>query len=144
VFVGTTNFAVAFAMEAAHVLHFPNFDNKDKKTLITFIDKNADKEKDEFIIRNRHFFEVQPYYYYDLTSDEKEDMEPQGIRTDFLKFEGKNADFLDVEFEFIKGDVFSKKVQDKISGWADDTTGQYLSIFLALSDQRQNFRLFPK
>lgn len=139
VFVGTTNFAVAFAMEAAHVLHFPNFDNKDKKTLITFIDKNADKEKDEFIIRNRHFFEVQPYYYYDLTSEEKEDMEPQGIRTDFLKFEGKNADFLDVEFEFIKGDVFSKKVQDKISGWADDTTGQYLSIFLALSDQRQNF-----
>ena len=139
VFVGTTNFAVAFAMEAAHVLHFPNFDNKDKKTLITFIDKNADKEKDEFIIRNRHFFEVQPYYYYDLTSEEKEEVEPQGIRTDFLKFEGKNADFLDVEFEFIKGDVFSKKVQDKISGWADDTTGQYLSIFLALSDQRQNF-----
>ena len=137
VFVGTTNFAVAFAMEAAHVFHFPN--GEKVKTLITFIDKNADKEKDEFIIRNRHFFEVQPYYYYDLTSNKKDKLEPDGIRTDFVKFNGKDAGFLDVEFEFIKGDVFSKMVQDKISKWADDTKGQYLSIFLALSEQRQNF-----
>ena len=49
VFVGTTNFAVAFAMEAAHVLHFPNFAKKGIRTLITFIDVNADKEKDEFL-----------------------------------------------------------------------------------------------
>ena len=67
VFVGTTNFAVAFAMEAAHVLHFPNAEKA--KTKITFIDKNADKEKEEFIIRNRHFFEIQPFYYYDLTNE---------------------------------------------------------------------------
>ena len=146
VFVGTTNFAVAFAMEAAHVLHFPNFEEKGVKTRITFIDKNADKEKDEFIIRNRHFFEVQPYYYYDLTEEGEEEGEEEkakkekcGLRTDFLKFNGNNAGFLDVEFEFIKGDIFSKKVQDKISIWAKDMDGQYLSIFLALSDQRQNF-----
>ena len=139
VFVGTTNFAVAFAMEAAHVLHFPNFESKGVKTLITFIDKNADVEKDEFIIRNRHFFEVQPYYYYDLTHEKEEKKEPQGIRRDFVQFNGKDAGFLDVEFEFIKGDVFSKSVQDKITEWADNTKGQYLSIFLALADQRQNF-----
>ena len=48
VFVGTTNFAVAFAMEAANVLHFPNFNHDHRlKTKITFIDINADKEKDE-------------------------------------------------------------------------------------------------
>ncbi len=47
VFVGTTNFAVSFAMEAAHVLHFPNFNhNHALKTRITFIDINADKEKE--------------------------------------------------------------------------------------------------
>ena len=54
VFVGTTNLAVAFAMEAANVLHFPNANKK--RTRITFIDINADKERDEFITRNRHFF----------------------------------------------------------------------------------------
>jgi hypothetical protein len=139
VFVGTTNFAVAFAMEAAHVLHFPNFDNKKQsvKTRITFIEKNADKEKDEFIIRNRHFFEVQLYYYRDLSENSTNDKETQC--TEFLQFSGDDANFLDVEFEFIKGDVFSKKVQDEISNWASDTKNQYLSLFLALSDQRQNF-----
>lgn len=141
VFVGTTNFAVAFAMEAAHVLHFPNFDSKGVRTLITFIDKNADKEKDEFIIRNRHFFEVQPFYYFDKTNEEEEKKELQGKRDEYVIFKGDNADFLDVEFEFIKGDVFSKDIQDEISKWANDKKHQYLSIFLAMTDQRQNFVL---
>ena len=138
VFVGTTNFAVAFAMEAAHVLHFPNADKA--KTRITFIDVNADKEKDEFITRNRHFFEVQAYRYKDLSSEPKD--VPGYIGTECLMFTGDNANFLDVEFEFIKGDVFSKRVQDVISCWADEhNSKQYLSIFLAMTDQRQNFVL---
>ena len=138
VFVGTTNFAVAFAMEAANVLHFPNFSqNMRLKTRITFIDRNADVEKEEFITRNRHFFEVQAYSYYDLT--DKTEKEKQGIRTERLQFSGSNANFLDVEFEFIKGDIFTKAVQDKICEWSKDTERQYLSIFLALADQRQNF-----
>ena len=51
------------------------------------------------------------------------------------------TDFLDVEFEFIKGDIFSKNVQDEISKWAKDKDGQYLSIFLAMSNQRRNFAI---
>lgn len=139
VFVGTTNFAVAFAMEAAHVLHFPNADKR--KTRITFIDVNADKEKDEFITRNRHFFEVQPYYFYDLTNDKDEKKEEQGLRDEYVIFTGKDRAFLDVEFEFIKGNVFSKKVQDEISKWSGEHKDdkQSLSIFLALADQRENF-----
>lgn len=139
VFVGTTNFAVAFAMEAAHVLHFPNSDKR--KTRITFIDVKVDKEKDEFITRNRHFFEVQPYYFYDLTNEEDEKKEKQGLRDDYVIFTGKDREFLDVEFEFIKGNVFSKKVQDEISKWASEhkEEKQCLSIFLALADQRENF-----
>lgn len=139
VFVGTTNFAVAFAMEAAHVLHFPNADKA--KTRITFIDVNADKEKDEFITRNRHFFEVQPYYFYDLTNEKVEKKEEQGLRDEYVIFTGKDRAFLDIEFEFIKGNVFSKKVQNEISKWASEHKDdkQSLSIFLALADQRENF-----
>ena len=139
VFVGTTNFAVAFAMEAAHVLHFPNANIM--KTRITFIDVNADKEKDEFITRNRHFFEVQPYYFYDLTKEKEEKKEEQGLRDEYVIFTGIDRAFLDVEFEFIKGNVFSKKVQDEISKWASEHRDdkQCLSIFLALADQRENF-----
>lgn len=110
VFVGTTNFAVAFAMEAAHLLHFPNFASKGVKTLITFIDINANKEKDEFTTRNRHLFEV-------LESP---------------------SNFLDVEFEFIQGDIFSRPIQELVKIWAT-SNDEYLSIFLAMSNQRQNF-----
>lgn len=143
VFVGTTNFAVAFAMEAAHVLHFPNADKA--KTRITFIDVNADKEKDEFITRNRHFFEVQPYWYSDLTvaknDKEKDAATPQKPNDEYVIFAGDDQAFLDVEFEFIKGNVFSKTVQDEISKWASEHKDekQCLSIFLALADQRENF-----
>jgi len=140
VFVCTTNFAVAFAMEAANVLHFPNAQNV--KTLITFIDRNADKEKDEFITRNRHFFEIQKYAYYDLSDEQEEKKQQQGIRTEHLTFTGEEANFLDIEFEFIKGNIFSKKVQDKIAEWSKEhNEKQYLSIFLAMADQRQNFVL---
>lgn len=136
VFAGTTNFAVSFAMEAAHVLHFPNFNkNHNLKTRITFIDINADKEKDEFITRNRHFFEIQDYIYRDLSDH----LRPMSYNMPATYFRDEEANFLDVEFEFIKGDIFSARVQAEISRWAQDTDGQYLSIFLALKDQRSNF-----
>lgn len=144
VFVGTTNFAVAFAMEAAHLLHFPNFDTKGVKTKITFIDRNAGKEKDEFIIRNRHFFEVQSYTYRDLSNNADRKVQPNTTASYFGRHEGyeqgKDYDFLDVEFEFIKGDVFSEEIQEEIRNWSSEhNTKQYLSIFLAMADQRQNF-----
>lgn len=143
VFVGTTNFAVAFAMEAAHVLHFPNFHGKGVKTLITFIDKNADTEKDVFIARNRHFFEVQSHYYWDLTvkseTQSREVIPPTFFNNENGYTKNEDYDFLDVEFEFIKGDIFSKKVQNVIRDWAKDKKNQYLSIFLAQADQRNNF-----
>lgn len=146
VFVGTTNFAVAFAMEAAHILHFPN--GPDVKTRITFIDKNADEEKAEFIIRNRHYFEIQQYFYSDLSNGDEKLKEKQGLRNEFVYFNRKNgylkndANFLDVEFEFIKGNVFSKEVQELISDWGKEhNEKQYLSIFMAMSNQRQNFVL---
>lgn len=143
VFVGTTNFAVAFAMEAANVLHFPS--SEKARTRITFIDKRMDEEKDEFITRNRHFFEVQSYYYCDLSKGGEYKFGNNRVN-ESLYFTEKNgykvedANFLDVEFEFIKGDVFSKPVQDLIGGWAQEhNRKQYLSIFLAMANQRQNF-----
>lgn len=145
VFIGTTYFAVAFAMEAAHVLHFPNFRKKGVRTLITFIDINSDKEKDVFIARNRHFFEIQPYYYCDLSQGEEYKSKDEYLRDEYVYFnkdrnyQDDDSNFLDVEFEFIKGDIFSKNVQNVVSNWAKDKDNQYLSIFLALADQRTNF-----
>lgn len=136
VFVGTTNFAVAFAQEAAHVLHFPNFNkNNNLKTRITFIELNADKEKHLFVTRNRHFFEVQHLLYRDL-SEESQDNQVKTEKP--LVFNHGDGDFLDIEYEFIKGNVFSTPIQHLLESWATDGK-QYLSIFLTLADQRENF-----
>lgn len=140
VFIGTTNFAASFAMEAAHMLHFANFneDTRGPKTRITFIEQNAEKEMAQFLTRNRHFFEIQSYLYRDLTDGKVKDPE---LRSEYISKKITKTDFLDVEFEFIKGDVYTKAVQDLISSWAEDQDGQYLSIFLLLSDQRLNFMM---
>lgn len=142
VFVGTSNFSVSFAMEAAHLLHFPNFE-KDHllKTRITFIEKNADEEMRLFTTRNRHFFEIQPYYYRDLTKGYSPD-EVSLQKRDLLSNELEHLDFLDVDFEFIKGDVYSSDVQHLIRDWAKcHKEDRYLSIFLAMADQRNNFNM---
>ena len=137
VFVGTSYFSVAFAMEAAHMLHFPNFEgDKSLKTRITFIELNAETELNEFATRNRHFFEVQPYWYRDMAvNGGKAD-----CRDNMVSPRLDQKGFLDVEFEFVKGDIYSKEVQDLIAQWATDD-GQYLSLFLAMADQRKNFML---
>ena len=155
VFVGTSNFSVAFAMEAAHLLHFPNFERDNSlRTRITFIDINADEELKLFSTRNRHFFEVQPYFFQDTTAEELSIkkylnitpsysiISPLDIKrkrmTEMLSYEMEHSGFLDVEFEFVKGDVFSSSVQKLIKEWATDKQ-QYLSLFLAMAEQRKNF-----
>ena len=145
VFVGTTNSAVGLATEAAHVLHFPNFIRDPKlKTRITFIEVNADREKDEFITRFRHYFEVQPYLYRDLSDRTRRTIPDPCLCEEYILKEGlsqkgKDYGFLDVEFEFIKGDIFSQQVQQVIGEWAKDSDNQYLSLFIALSNHRTNF-----
>lgn len=132
VFVGTSNLAVSFATEAAHMLHFPNFRHDNAlRTRVTFIELNADKEMNLFRTRNRHLFQIQDPIYRDLTKNE--DMNS--------RLSLKKDNFLDVEYEFIKGDVFSEEAQNLIKEWADDKEHQYLSIFLTMTDQRSNFMM---
>lgn len=138
VFVGTTNFSVAFAMEAAHLLHFPNFETDHSlKTRITFIEKKADEELRIFATRNRHFFEVQPYYYRKMTAKRTREERREDLLDPVMEH-----GFLDVEFEFIKGDAYSPEVQRLLQRWANEhKEKQYLSIFLAMSNQRDNFTM---
>lgn len=133
VFVGTSTLAVAFAMEAAHVLHFPNYkDGRMRKTRITFIDINADKEMLIFITRNRHFFDIQSCVYRDSKTGQVESIIGDS--------ETSQNDFLDIDFEFVKGDIFSKDIQRELRSWATDNN-QCLSVFLTMSDQNMNFAI---
>lgn len=127
VIVGTSNFGVTLGIEAAKILHFPNFKKGKNLTRITFIDLNADSEKNLFMTRFRHFFEVQSHWY-------------NGKQYPATKFEGDRADFLDVKFEFIEGDIYSTEIQKQIESWVSDKT-QLVSLIFAMRDARHNMAI---
>ena len=137
VFVGTSTFAVSFAREAAQLLHFPNSDGRKCRTRITFIDNNMKVEMQEVITRYRHLFEIQSYYYGDYSEEGDQKSELVSSRTNSAF---THRDFLDVEFEFINGDIFSAPVQQLLCEWHRDQS-QYLSLFLAMSRQSKNFAI---
>lgn len=136
VIIGMSRMGVAMGIEAAHLLHFPNFcRDKSKKSVITFIDENADREMNFFCGRYRHYFEISSTHYYDMSNGKK--------RRKYIhptRFEGKDADFLDVEFEFIKGRAETPAIQNRIKEWVDDPN-QVLTIAVCLNYPPQSMAM---
>lgn len=108
IIVGMTDLGKSLALNAAHVLHFPNFKEGDFETYtrITFIDKRADELGERF--RNRHsvLFELARWKagnnWVDPLSDE-DSSSP-------YKYLGPK-NFMDIEWEFIKGDIASPEIR---------------------------------
>lgn len=136
VIIGMSRMGVALGVEAAHLLHFPNFcrDNS-KKSVITFIDEIADEEMNFFCGRYRHYFEIATTYYYDKSSGEigRKVIPPS-------RFEGKDADFLDVQFEFIKDRAESPLIQNKIKEWVHNPD-EILTIAVCLNYPPQSMAM---
>ena len=99
--VGMSRMGVAMAIEAAHLAHFPNFETRGKRTKITFIDKNAQQDKDFFMGRFKDLFAVSKWTADGLVHN------PQNV-------EHLGGDFLDVEWEFITGGIEQPEVQKHI------------------------------
>lgn len=108
IILGMSSMGVAMGTFAAHLLHFPNFcRDHTKKSRITFIDANADREMDFFRNRYRGIFEISSSLYRDYTKDE---MEEKVLPPTYFK--GDDANFLDIEFEFFKGYAESTAIQE--------------------------------
>ncbi len=116
VIVGMSKMGLAMAMQAAQVAHYPNFkiaDENGKKverplrTRITFIDENADSEMEFFMGRFQNLFALSRYRYIDASC---KDCDLDAPWTDAVTAEGSEYtaigdNFLDIEWEFIKGSV---------------------------------------
>ncbi len=137
VIAGMTELGTTVAVEAAKVLHFPNFDGAERRTRITMIDAAADTLRHRFIARCRHFFEVQSHGYADLSAASAVSAGEFLQWMPATKFEGADADFLDVEFVFIKADPSSLVVHQLLGRWAEDDR-QRLTLAVALDDSRLN------
>lgn len=78
VIIGMSRMGVALGIEAAHLLHFPNFcRDRRLKSRITFIDAAADEEMNFFRGRYRHYFDLAPSLYRDMEHPEEARVLPQ-------------------------------------------------------------------
>lgn len=134
-FIGMSRMGVALGVEAAHLLHFPNFcRDKRLKSRITFIDADADKEMNFFRGRYRHYFDLSLSYYRNMEQIEKvHTILPNQIY-------GKEVNFLDIEFEFIKGQAETPEIQQLLAQWAKDPQ-QELSIAICLNFPPQSMAM---
>lgn len=115
VILGMTKMGIAMALQAAQVCHYPNFKsdgilgtNQRKRTRITFIDSDADIERNYFKGRfpslmadtRTRFLDFSQSADYDAWVSDKD-----------ILWTGDEQGWYDVEWEFIKGRIESNPVQ---------------------------------
>lgn len=137
VIAGMSRMGIAMAIEAAHLAHYPNFvrDPKRCRTRITFIDKHADEEINFFKGRFKSMFDVVRWRYVDAAN--KQAAEPlygeysaedktwhDPLHTEGTPYYGGHLgeDFIDVDWEFINGNLESPVVQRYLIDAAEDPT----------------------
>lgn len=143
--VGMSKMGVAMGIQALYQAHYPNYvrDNS-LKSRITFIDANAKQEMDFFKGRYATLFELARHRYIDAnkcpTSELNSDdawVDP-AAQSDYkwkhLSEGGKN--FLDVEIEFVKGELESEGVREYLRKvTADEISKVTIAICLPLTHQ---------
>ena len=129
VVVGMTPLGYAFAATAAQLCHFPNFDEsapRPIRTRITFVDPRANELMDCFKASYPGIFDLSHVRYI-----EQPGAWLQGVPQRSL------GDFVDVEWQFVKGNISSEWIRDMLSACAADSR-QVLSVALCGGDSARN------
>ncbi|MBR4848441.1 MAG: hypothetical protein IKV07_03680 [Bacteroidaceae bacterium] len=139
--VGMSRIGVAMAIEAAHLCHYPNYENKKIRTRITFIDKNAAEEKNFFIGRFKDLFALSHWRYGSI--DERGALEWKAQDKHIpVGFDYLGGDFLDIEWEFINGGIETAAVQDYILKSANPPAKVTIAICLPESNRSHAAALY--
>lgn len=136
VILGMSDLGITIGVEAAHALHYPHQPNGDvRKTRITFISKSANDEMLLFKTRFRQIFEIQSSTYIDFIGDIGDNPGSLPHIKEFAPtyFTGKDADFLDIDFEFVRGDAFSEKIHDFLKDRVSDKNCR-MNVFSCTGD----------
>lgn len=128
IIIGMSRMGISLGIEAAHLSHFPNFATNGVRTRITFIDANAQQEMAFFKGRFEWLFKLSHWRYAkspELCSPcEKGDSTTplyapgdteSWHKPDAAKFDHLGGDFIDVEWEFIHGNVESESVRQYLA-----------------------------
>lgn len=146
VIVGMSKMGVAMGVQALLQLHFPNYiRDKALKSRITFIDTNADKEMLFFTGRYATLFELARHRYMNANECDHTEvnsdygwidpMQQPNSQWKHLSENGEN--FLDVEIEFIKGELESKGVRRYLKEISQNEPNSKLTIAICLTQTHQ-------
>lgn len=155
--IGMSKMGMAMAIEAAHIAHYPNFNNEATgrpRTLITMIDRNAKREMLYFMGRSRQLFQLARWRFVKAPdgavcpSDGSWDIydtieqiashsnktypwhDPLADREYGSPYFGGHLgeNLIDIDFEFIEGDVALPSIQKYISDACADNSARILSL----------------
>ncbi len=143
--IGMSKMGTMLAAQAALRCHFPNFflNGSHPRTLITFIDRDASLQMDYFKGRNPALFHLARWRYVDASEyldsnhiycpkDGKEIYLPtfEGVdpmagvgMTSWFKDNGVGTATMDIDWEFLQGDVGSAAIQQYLHDAAADADG---------------------
>lgn len=139
--VGMSRMGVAMGIEAAHLAHYPNYtEQRPIRTKITFIDANADSEKDFFIGRFKDLFNLSHWRYGAAKEGTLVWEKVNAPQYDMCNHIG--GDFLDIEWEFVGGGVEQSAIQDYILSSADTNAKVTIAICLPESNRAHAAALY--
>lgn len=141
VIVGMSKMGVAMGVET--LLHAHYLNSAKARTRITFIDTNADKEMAFFKGRYANMFDLVRTRFLDASAESRnvkydvpwdDPMSGNGCRWSHLSDDGSN--FLDVEIEFIKGEIESEGVRECLRQIVADRLAK-LTVAICLTHTHQ-------
>ena len=124
---GKGQMAEAFARTAFAMLHFPNFDEKtmERRTVISVVSPDAHEFMERMNALYENLFSISHYRFVGQNGSDEHVPDP------------RYGDFLDIEWEFIEGNMDTPSVRKALTDWVSDNA-QSLSISLCDSDSAKN------
>lgn len=146
VIVGMSKMGIALGIQAMHQVHYPNYiRDKRLKTRITFIDTCADKEMAFFKGRFPALFQLVRQRFFDLHTSKKNELIADSNWIDpmeqddcpWLHLSENKSNFIDVELEFLKGELESDGVREYLRQVANSEQPTKLTIAICLTRTHQ-------
>ena len=136
VILGMTDMAEMVAMNAAQVAHYPNFIRDTRlRTRITLIDEQAEAKSQQWVTRYQQLYDNS--YYRIIKPAEDRVVSKFHLPAYKANYEAQ-ADFVDVEWEFVEATIASTVVREKLRLWSGDRSGQLLTLAFCHRDANRN------
>ena len=133
VILGKNDLAEALAINAALVAHYPNYcRDHHLRTRISIVADDIFSWRDLLVQRYQHLFANSYYRTINLEEEIPECLYHQPM------YGKTREDFVDVEWEFVNGNLRNDALRMKLEEWSESER-QQLTVAICMEDQQRNF-----